>query len=78
MTQLPKPNDAKVLVIGWDAADWRAIRPLLEQGKRPPLPRMLAAGVHGTNPTHTPVLSPLLWRSIGTAKRPYKHGIHGF
>ncbi len=78
MTQLPKPNDAKVLVIGWDAADWRAIRPLLEQGKMPHLQRMMDEGVHGNNSTLNPVLSPMLWTSIGTGKRPYKHGIHGF
>ncbi len=75
---LPTPNDRKVLVIGWDAADWRAIRPLLEQGKMPNLQKMMDEGVHGNNSTLNPVLSPMLWSSIGTGKRPYKHGIHGF
>jgi hypothetical protein len=27
--------------------------------------------------TLQPVLSPMLWTSIATGKRPYKHGIHG-
>jgi predicted AlkP superfamily phosphohydrolase/phosphomutase/tetratricopeptide (TPR) repeat protein len=75
---IPVPNDRKVLVIGWDAADWRAIRPLLEQGKMPNLQRMMDEGVHGNNATLTPVLSPMLWTSIATGKRPFKHGIHGF
>ncbi|MFZ9692485.1 MAG: alkaline phosphatase family protein, partial [Phycisphaerales bacterium] len=75
---IPLPNDRKVLVIGWDAADWRAIRPLLEQGKMPNLQRMMDEGVHGNNATITPVLSPMLWTSIATGKRPFKHGIHGF
>ncbi|MEY3024301.1 MAG: hypothetical protein RJA16_1127, partial [Planctomycetota bacterium] len=75
---IPLPNDRKVLVIGWDAADWRAIRPLLEQGKMPNLQRMMDEGVHGNNATLTPVLSPMLWTSIATGKRPFKHGIHGF
>ena len=75
---LPTPNKSKVLVIGWDAADWRAIRPLLEQGKMPNHQKMMDEGVHGNNSTLNPVLSPMLWTSIGTGKRPYKHGIHGF
>lgn len=71
-------NDAKVLVIGWDAADWRVIRPMIAEGKMPNLERMMADGVHGNISTLNPVLSPTLWTSIGTGKRPYKHGIHGF
>ena len=38
----------------------------------------MADGVHGNVSTLNPVLSPTLWTSIGTGKRPYKHGIHGF
>ena len=75
---LPTPNDSKVLVIGWDAADWRAIRPLLDEGKMPNLQKMMNEGVHGNVSTLNPVLSPMLWSSIATGKRPYKHGIHGF
>ena len=75
---LPTPNDRKVLVIGWDAADWRTIRPLLEDGKMPNLQNMMDEGVHGNFSTLNPALSPMLWTSIGTGKRPYKHGIHGF
>lgn len=80
MTQSPKlvANDGKVLVIGWDAADWRVIRPMIAEGKMPNLERMMAEGVHGNVSTLNPVLSPTLWTSIGTGKRPYKHGIHGF
>lgn len=75
---LLEPNDSKVLVIGWDAADWRVIRPLLEQGKMPNLKRMMEQGTHGNITTLNPVLSPMLWTSISTGKRPSKHGIWGF
>ncbi len=80
MTQSPAivPNDGKVLVIGWDAADWRVIRPMIAEGKMPNLEKMMEEGVHGNISTLNPVLSPTLWTSIGTGKRPYKHGIHGF
>ena len=72
---MPKP---KVLLVGWDAADWKVIRPLLDAGQMPNLARFLAQGVRGNLATIYPVLSPMLWTSIATGKRAYKHGIHGF
>ncbi|MCH2143827.1 MAG: alkaline phosphatase family protein [Phycisphaerales bacterium] len=74
----PTANDRKVLVIGWDAADWRVIEPLIAEDKMPNLKRFMEDGVHGNNSTLNPALSPMLWTSIATGKRPFKHGIHGF
>ncbi|MEM8946554.1 MAG: alkaline phosphatase family protein [Planctomycetota bacterium] len=68
----------RVLVIGWDAADWRVIDPLLEQGKMPALQQLIDNGVRGNLATIQPALSPMLWSSIATGKRADKHGIHGF
>ncbi len=69
---------SKVLVIGWDAADWRVIRPLLRSGRMPHLKQMMADGVSGNLRTLSPAASPILWTSIATGKRPYKHGVLGF
>ncbi len=68
----------RLLLIGWDAADWKVIQPLLDSGQMPNLARLIAGGVHGNLATIYPALSPMLWTSIATGKRPYKHGIHGF
>ena len=68
----------RVLLVGWDAADWKVIHPLLDAGKMPYLSSMIETGVMGNMATLRPVLSPMLWTSIATGKRPYKHGIHGF
>jgi predicted AlkP superfamily phosphohydrolase/phosphomutase/tetratricopeptide (TPR) repeat protein len=68
----------KVLLIGWDAADWKIITPLMDAGKMPHLERLVSEGVAGNLSTLYPVLSPMLWTSIATGKRAYKHGIHGF
>ena len=68
----------KILVIGWDAADWRVINPLLEAGKMPALESLINRGVMGNLATIRPILSPMLWTSIATGKRAFKHGIHGF
>jgi predicted AlkP superfamily phosphohydrolase/phosphomutase/tetratricopeptide (TPR) repeat protein len=68
----------KILVIGWDAADWKVINPLIEQGKMPALKRLMDRGVHGRIQTLDPPLSPMLWTSIATGFRADKHGIGGF
>jgi tetratricopeptide (TPR) repeat protein len=68
----------RVLLIGWDAADWQIINPLLEAGLMPTLDAFVNQGVIGNLGTLQPILSPMLWNSIATGKRPYKHGIHGF
>jgi len=72
---LSKP---KLLLIGWDAADWKIINPLIERGEMPTLERFLDGGVMGDMTTLEPILSPMLWNSIGTGKRADKHGILGF
>ena len=68
----------RLLLVGWDAADWKVISPLVDNGMMPHLAGMLERGVMGNLATMEPVLSPMLWTSIATGKRPYKHGIHGF
>ncbi len=68
----------KTLIVGWDAADWKVITPLMEQGKMPNLAGLIERGVMGNLATLQPVLSPMLWTSIATGKRPFKHGILGF
>jgi predicted AlkP superfamily phosphohydrolase/phosphomutase/Flp pilus assembly protein TadD len=71
-------QNQKVLLIGWDAADWKIIKPLLDQGLMPTLESVVNHGVIGNLATLHPVLSPMLWNSIATGKRPDKHGILGF
>jgi len=68
----------KVLLIGWDAADWKVITPLLDRGLLPTLARFIEDGVMGNIATLDPVLSPMLWTTIATGKRADKHGILGF
>ncbi len=68
----------KLLLVGWDAADWKVIHPLMDQGLMPNLKRLVSEGVMANLRTLHPVLSPMLWTSIATGKRPYQHGILGF
>lgn len=68
----------KVLLIGWDAADWKVISPLMDAGKMPNLQAFVEEGTMGNLASLDPMYSPMLWTSIATGKRPYKHGVLGF
>ncbi len=70
--------DGKVLLVGWDAADWKVIRPLMAAGRMPNISRLVSAGCTAPIATLQPSFSPMLWTSIATGKRPFNHGIHGF
>jgi predicted AlkP superfamily phosphohydrolase/phosphomutase/tetratricopeptide (TPR) repeat protein len=68
----------KVLLVGWDGADWKIIQPLLDAGEMPVLESIVNHGVMGNLASIRPMLSPMLWTSIATGKRPFRHGVHGF
>jgi tetratricopeptide (TPR) repeat protein len=68
----------RLLLIGWDAADWQIIHPLLDAGVLPNLQRLIDGGTMGNLASLSPLLSPILWTSIATGKRAYGHGVRGF
>jgi predicted AlkP superfamily phosphohydrolase/phosphomutase/tetratricopeptide (TPR) repeat protein len=68
----------KLLLVGWDAADWKFINPLLDAGRMPNLSRLVDGGVIANLATLQPCLSPILWTSIATGKTADKHGVAGF
>ncbi len=68
----------KVLLLGWDAADWKIIGPLLAKGQMPALKSLIDRGVYGNMSTMNPPYSPMLWSSVATGKTPDKHGVLGF
>ena len=68
----------RLLILGWDAADWQRIDPLVASGRMPSLEGLLAKGARGNLNTLQPVLSPLLWTSVATGKTADRHGILNF
>jgi predicted AlkP superfamily phosphohydrolase/phosphomutase len=74
----PKPTGDRVLLIGIDAATWDVMRPLMAAGDLPHISRLVAEGWSGTLMSMEPTLSPAIWTSIATGKRPAQHGIEGF
>ena len=69
---------AKLLLIGWDAADWKIINHLIEKGLMPSVESLINQGCMGNLSTLEPPFSPMLWTSIATGKYADKHGILGF
>jgi tetratricopeptide (TPR) repeat protein len=65
------PKKRRVLLVGWDAADWKVISPLVDTGLMPHVGRLVENGVMGSLATLQPALSPMLWTSIATGKRPF-------
>jgi predicted AlkP superfamily phosphohydrolase/phosphomutase len=73
-----EPRRGRVLLIGIDGANFRAITPLTNQGRLPNLQKLAHEGVHGPVHAHMPLWSPRIWNSIASGKHPKKHGILGF
>lgn len=76
--RLPENGPRRVLLIGWDAADWQMIHPLVEQGLMPTTAALMDNGAWGNLATLRPILSPILWNSVATGKRAQHHGVLGF
>ncbi|MBE7211100.1 MAG: alkaline phosphatase family protein [Gluconacetobacter diazotrophicus] len=75
---MPPRLAKRVLLLGWDAADWQILHPLLDRGEMPVLQSLIERGTSGRIATLHPVISPILWNSIATGKRADKHDILGF
>ncbi|MBA3481406.1 MAG: alkaline phosphatase family protein [Pirellulales bacterium] len=65
----------KLLLIGWDAADWSLLHHLLDRGMMPRLQRLLSEAVTGEISAVRPFDSAALWTSLVTGKRAISHGV---
>jgi predicted AlkP superfamily phosphohydrolase/phosphomutase len=62
-------------MIGWDGADWKVLRPMLEAGELPNLAAMIDRGVHGDCLSTVPSHSWCAWPSFMTGLNPAGHGV---
>ena len=68
----------RLLLVGWDSADWKLMHPLIDAGHLPGVASLVETGTSGNIATLEPQLSPMLWTSIATGKMAYHHGVPGF
>ena len=74
----PGKPEHRLLVVGWDGADWRQIDPLLEAGRLPHLARLLARGVQARCQSTLVPISSSAWVGAFTGKHPGKSGVYAF
>ena len=67
----------RVVLVGWDAANWGMVNPLLDAGELPNLARLVEGGVSGRLSTHGPLSAAVVYNSVATGKWADKHGVLG-
>ena len=65
----------RVLLIGWDGADWRILDPLLDAGALPNLQGLIDRGAKGVLRSTIPTHSWSAWPSFLTGVEPADHGV---
>lgn len=71
-------DKGRVMVLGIDSLDPDVIALLVSEGKMPNFARLQKEGAHGRLLSSEPILSPIIWTTIATGKRPTEHGIGDF
>ncbi len=66
----------RVLLIGWDGADWRILDPLIEQGALPNLKSLIDRGAKSVLKSTIPTHSWAAWPSFLTGVNPVDHGVY--
>jgi len=73
-----KKKIPKVIVIGWDGADWGILSPLMEKGVLPTLKKMCSQGRWGNLESIINPATVLAFPSFITGTNPGKHGLFDF
>jgi hypothetical protein len=68
----------KVVLVGFDGADWRVIRPMMEKGELPAFSRFVREGAGGDLATIHDSNSAVIWTSMYTGETPERHGVLDF
>ena len=65
----------RVLIVGWDGADWDILDPLLEAGELPALAALVERGRRGVSRSCLPSHSWAAWPTFLTGRDPGGHGV---
>jgi len=75
MTEL---DARRLLIIGWDGADWEIVNDLIDRGCLPNVGRMMQDGAAGNLDSTIPSHSWAAWSSFLTGVNPGSHGVFDF
>lgn len=73
-----RPTGERLVFVGLDGLDWVLLDRLIGEGRCPTFARLKRTGAWAELASHAPVLSPLIWTSMGTGRRPEAHGVLDF
>jgi hypothetical protein len=68
----------KVIVVGFDGADWRVARPMMARGELPTFAAIVREGTTGPLESIHDSNSAVIWASIYTGMKPERHGALDF
>ena len=71
-------GEGRVLVVGFDGADWRKTKELMESGDLPNLAKLAGMGTAGPLISTEPAESAAGWAAINTGANPVKNGVPSF
>lgn len=71
-------GEPSVVLLGFDGLSWNVLLPLVERGELPAFAALAGRGARGALATDVPTLSPALWTTIATGRRPADHGTYAF
>jgi Tfp pilus assembly protein PilF len=74
----PASQSRPIVLVGIDGADWLTIDRLVARGDLPAFARLKARGRTGVMRATPPLLSPILWTTIATGRRPEDHRVLDF
>ncbi len=70
--------DKKVLFIGLDGASKKIIDDMIRKKELPNIEALINTGAYFCSHSFEPVVSPVIWTSMSSGKKPEKHGIRNF
>ena len=68
----------RLVVLGLDALDWSIVDDLVGRGLMPNIARLTHRGVQAVEEVPAPLVSPVVWTTIGTGMPPEVHGVLDF
>jgi len=72
----PEPaSRGRVVLIGVDGGSWNLLDPMVKAGELPNFKALMDRGVSADLASVPPFLSPAVWTSIATGRRPEEHGV---
>lgn len=74
----PASADGRVLVLGFDGADWRTTERMMDAGELPNLAKLRGMGTAGPLVSTDPAESAAGWAAINTGANPVKNGVPSF